>query len=222
VWPFKAKSILSAEDEEWQVETWGWLLEHLGGRADLQASALVTPTRDFFPPTEAKGHARAEHVFAHVKRHARMDDWECRLMVHGRRPDPRVNVITSVQGSLGGPAGTFTVEGNQVVITYDAAALDDPLALVATFAHELAHYLLAALPELPPGGEENLEFATDLATVYLGFGIFGANTAFRFAQYQDGLTQGWSMSRQGYLAPREWVFALAIFMVLRACRSKYS
>ena len=28
--------------------------------------------------------------------------------------------------------------------------------------------------------------------------------------------QGWSTSRQGYLAPREWVFALAVFTVLRS------
>ena len=59
------------------------------------------------------------------------------------------------------------------------------------------------------------ELATDLLTVYLGFGIFGANSAFNFSQHHDTMSQGWKYSRSGYLNERAWVFALALFLETR-------
>ena len=70
---------------------------------------------------------------------------------------------------------------------------------MATFAHELAHYLSYRCEVPPPGGEENLEFATDLLAVHMGFGIFLVNSAFTFSQYTDHDSQGWEYQRMGYL-----------------------
>lgn len=213
---FGHKPFLDSDDEVWQLDTWEWLLRMLGGPADLARSPLVTPSREFFPPAEAEGHDRAEYILGLVKRHARLDEWECRLVAQPKRPEARVGELTALKFESGHmPLGTFGVDGNQVVITYDPDSVKNPVTLVATLAHELGHYLLATLPEPPPGGAENLEFATDLVTVYLGFGLFGANAAFHFEQYQDVMSQGWSTSRQGYLSQREWCFALAVFFALR-------
>ena len=52
-------------------------------------------------------------------------------------------------------------------------------------------------------------------TVYLGFGIFGANSAFNFSQHRDVMSQGWKYSRHGYLGERGLIFALAIFLELK-------
>ena len=71
--------------------------------------------------------------------------------------------------------------------------------MVATFAHELSHYLTATAPEPPPGGWDNWEFATDICASFLGFGIFVANSAFSFNQYTEVDSQGWQSSRGGYL-----------------------
>jgi hypothetical protein len=100
------------------------------------------------------------------------------------------------------------------VITYRTDMLDDPMGLVATFAHELAHYRLSTVTELPPGGREAIEPATDLASVFMGFGLFLANSAFNFDQFQDISTQGWSYSKQGYLGEADLAYALAIFTLL--------
>jgi hypothetical protein len=126
-----------------------------------------------------------------------------------------VGEVTALKMEKAPPAGTFRVEKGQAIITYDPTMLGDPMALVATFAHELCHYRIAAAGELPPGGQETLEFATDLAAVFLGFGIFGANCAFRFQQRGDSFSQGWQWSRHGYLQPRTWCYALAVFFVSR-------
>ena len=113
------------------------------------------------------------------------------------------------------PAGTFSLDGNGAVISYEPSSVADPLKLIATFSHELAHYRLSNLRREIPGGEEVHEYATDLMSVYLGFGLFQANSAFSYSQHQDVMSQGWRYSRMGYLGERGFVFALAVFLELK-------
>ncbi len=54
-----------------------------------------------------------------------------------------------------------------------------------------------------------------MLTVFLGLGIFTANAAFRFNQWQDGQMQGWSTQRSGYLTEPEWGYALACYAWVR-------
>jgi hypothetical protein len=93
---------------------------------------------------------------------------------------------------------------------------------IGPLAHELAHYVSLAIREPPPGGDEFREHATDLIAVYLGFGVFLLNSAFKFRQYTDTATgtQGWSVRRLGYLAPRELAYALAIFCAVKQIRMR--
>src|SRR4051812_44942383 len=167
-WPFRASPVLDRDEEEWQLEVWLWLLERLGGVAVIRETPLVTPTLSFFPPSDVDGHARAEHIFEAVKQHAGIAKWHCRLVPQAERPETRVGEWWVLQTDEPLPLGTFGVEGNEVVITYDPKSLGDPIALVATFAHELAHFLLAGLAEPPPGGEELAELATDVTAAFLG------------------------------------------------------
>jgi hypothetical protein len=211
LWPWKRSGFLDAAEEEWQAATWRWFLQNLGGLSDLRLSPLVTPNAEFFPATKSSGHARALTIFTHVKEHARLHDWECELIEQPSRPDLRVGPVTTQVFEQHDPAGTFSVEGNKVVITYEPTQLGDPMALIATFIHELGHYVLGMIPELPPGGHDMHELATDLVTVYLGFGLFGATCAFNFSGHRDG----WQTSRLGYLYERMWCYALAIFFRLR-------
>jgi hypothetical protein len=212
MWPFGSKTFLDPDEEAWQLQTWVWLLEEWGGPEDLARSPLVLPTREFFPPTDAEGHARAEHVFGTVKALCGMEAWPCRLVAQTERGGRVAEFVHLVHEHAA--LGTFSHDGTEAVVTYDPASLSDPLQLVATFAHELAHYRLASRRTAPPGGEELEEPATDLAAAYLGFGVFGANAAFRFQQHGDAFSQGWSGGRSGYLGERHWVFALAVFCAM--------
>jgi hypothetical protein len=184
----------------------------MGGLEDLRAVPLVLPTQEFFPPSDAQGHARAEQVFATVRNLMGLEQWHCRLVAQPESPDARVSEYAYLRfdAKNWNPGGTFGLEGNEIVITYSPGLIEDPVGLVATFAHELSHYLLSTKAE-PPGGWQNHEFCTDLCVVYNGFGLFGAATAFRY--YSGG--QGWGYQRSGYLAQSEWTFALAVFLALR-------
>jgi hypothetical protein len=209
------RAFLDEEDEDWQVETWRWFLSQFGGFADLKRSRLVLPTREFFPPSDKTGHKRAEHIFTSVKKLARISDWPCQLVPQPDRGPARVGQLLALNPVTHAPAGTFGLDGNEVTITYTPADVDDPGLLIATLAHELAHYVLLASRKEVPDGEELHEFATDLFTVYLGFGLFGASAAFNFSQHHNTMSQGWQWRRRGYLSERAWVFALAIFLALR-------
>lgn len=86
--------------------------------------------------------------------------------------------------------------------------MEDPVALVATLAHELGHVILLR-PVLVDRDDPDMEQLNDLLTVFLGFGIFTANSAFRFEQHSDNTSQGWSASRLGYLSEEELGYALS-------------
>ncbi|MGL4489382.1 MAG: hypothetical protein ACRCU5_08060, partial [Rhizobiaceae bacterium] len=114
------------------------------------------------------------------------------------------------------PAGTYQLDGNSHLVSYDPALARDLEKLIGTLAHEICHPILFSIPTAPPGNEDAEEFATDLATVFFGFGLFGGNQSFQFNQFRDDATgtQGWSTQRLGYLSQNEWGYALAVRAIL--------
>jgi hypothetical protein len=86
-------------------------------------------------------------------------------------------------------------------IALERTQLNQHENMVSTLAHEISHILLIGQKRTI----KNDEFLTDLVPIIFGFGIFSANSAFRFNQGNDR----WSLSRQGYLNQEMWGFALA-------------
>jgi hypothetical protein len=212
---FGSRTFLDPDIEEWHLGTWGILTERFGAELSLADTPLALPTRDFFPPTDETGHGKALHVFGCVRSILQMSeaDWPCRLEAQPRRmTGERVSEFVAIGGGSD-PDGTFRIEAGEAVITYAPDLLDDPMSLVATLAHEMAHYLLAAESDLVE--DETHELMTDLAVAYAGLGVFGANAAFSFEQHGDAFSQGWRSRSSGYLSPRSWAFALAVFGELR-------
>jgi len=140
-----------------------------------------------------------------------MEQWPCRLEKVAA-DSPQMSHPTEALYSAG-PLGTFSVQGDEVVIQYSEAMLRNPDALAATFAHELCHYLLANAGD-PPGGPDLMEHSTDCAAAYLGFGVLLANSARQFEQFNDGEWQGWRASTAGYLSEQALVTATALFAAL--------
>lgn len=208
----KPKSGLDEEVEAFHVRTWEWLLDCGGGPKFLRDRPLVLPTPAFFPATQLEGHARAEHILKACQTHAGLADRPVKLIGQAELAG-RVSTFMSVQNPKHA-AGTFSHSGNGGRITYDVGLLREPVALVATFAHELGHYFNDAFRFGHPDGEEAIEPATDTTATFLGFGVFGANSAFAFKRFQDFDAQGWSSSRLGYITEDEWAFDLAMFSAL--------
>lgn len=207
---FKKSPVVEPEAAEWQFDCIAWLLRNSGGFEDFRHTRLVLPTDEFFPRAGLSEHALAKSIFARVKDYARMGDWPCRLVQQRADVDSRLAPAIMLQDAPRSAAGTFSASRHGVVITYNPAGLGDPAALIATFAHELAHYLTGCFDEEPPGGWENWEYATDVAGVFLGFGVFLINSGFQFSQFTEVGSQGWEARRLGYLSEPELVHAQAI------------
>jgi hypothetical protein len=182
--PFRTrpKPFLDAPRREWQFDAFAWLLRNCGGYPKFLDTTLVLPDDQCFPDRGMGGHAGAVALFRNVRDHAGMADWPCSV-----RP------LTEESRAPGSGA-----DRNRVIVYQPA---NDPSSLIAGFARELSRYLLDTFEEPPPGGVLLREPAIDLAAVFMGFGVFMANSAFETADYE--LNEG------------EFVHALAIFCLLR-------
>jgi hypothetical protein len=207
----------------WILDTFDWLLLETGGWQPFDETPLVLPTDEFFP-VSGQSHELATRLLEAVKKHAGMEEWDCRLVAQAEAPDDREMFGRIPMQSAGarGPAGTFSFNprSQKVKITYSPRLLAKPMQLVATLAHELSHYLIGTASEPPPGGVEMLEPATDIGAVFIGHGIFAANAAFHYQQYQDGNMHGWEYSRQGYLDEQALAYALGVFIRLKGLDGK--
>lgn len=203
---------IDSDELEWQLATFKWLGREFGALAE---SPLVLPNAQNFPPSPRQGHGRVEDLFGHVKRAAGMEDWPCDLEAgESERPAQVGPALLLRHEGASPPCGTFQVidtDGRQrVVITYDPGLADDTTAMIATLAHELGHYLMSRARTAPPGGWALHELHTDVCAVALGFGLFLANSARSFGQYQSAGEMGWSSRSQGYLSEGALVTALVI------------
>lgn len=199
-------------------------MRNFGSDIFYEDTNLIVPADKYFPDKIENVNELAERIFSRVKEYAGMSEWQCELQAQDPDVNPMLAPTLVIQNAPRGPAGTFSVvdEGaRKIVITYNPSQLNHPEGLVATFAHELAHYLSLVANEPPPGGEELSEPATDLLATFMGFGLFLANSAFDFRQYTAVDSQGWSAKTQGYLSQYELTYALAIFSVLKQVPTAY-
>ena len=103
-------------------------------------------------------------------------------------------------------------DNNEVDILIEESQLKNPVSLIATIAHELAHYKLL----FEKREDENNEFLTDILTIIYGLGVFGANTSvIKMHSWQNGGGSTWKIQgAAGYLHFRVWGYALAYYSFL--------
>jgi len=179
----KPKSFLDESRRDWQFEVFAWMLRNCGGYPKFLETTLVLPTEEHFPDRGMKGRAAIAALFRRARDHAGMADWPC--TVEPEREVPRDDA-----------AGDSGIR----VFTYRPGSLE-PISLVAGFGCNLARFLVETFDEAAPGGEPAREPALELAAVFMGFGVFLANSAVRQVRFQ--LSEG------------ELAHALALFCLLR-------
>ena len=218
---FAPKLPVSDEDRQWVDQGFRRLDKLLGRRRMLEAR-VVLPTAEDFPDPYDGTPAAAEMLFCRVCGYMQVDRSSIELEVfadeteHLRETLPHWSSdgVTRAAGlyvhHTKGDDEENRSEQESRVVAIRSTQLKDPLSLVATVAHELGHVILLGGRLLDPKTPDH-EPMTDLLTVFLGLGIFSANSAARFKQYQDDRRQGWSMQRLGYVPEEVYGYALAKF-----------
>jgi hypothetical protein len=213
---FKPKLPISDEQRLW-VDSSFERLSKLLGRARMLDAEVILPLAEYFPdPYEATDEA-VDVLFQRVCKYMHVDESQIDLEIFADHVHELQSVMPFWHGNTGGgPAGLYisATDQSRFVIAVRSSKLKDPLGVVATLAHELAHVILLG-GKLIDQASPDMEPFTDLTTVFLGLGIFTANAAARFEQHQDARTQGWSMERLGYLSEEMYGYALARFALER-------
>ena len=223
---FSPKLPISEEDRLWVNEGFNRLEKLLGRRRMLEAT-VITPTAEDFPDHYDKTTAAAEKLFSRVCDYMDVSRSEIEFEIFPDETEELKAILPSWSGSGGKHAAGLYIHALEeresagtdgksqgAIVAIRSSQLKDPLALVATMAHELGHVILLGGGLMNPKSVDH-EPMTDLLTVYLGLGIFTANSAGRFKQFQEDRRIGWSMQRLGYLSEEVFAYALAKFAMER-------
>jgi hypothetical protein len=214
---FAPKLPISDEERLWVDEGFRRLERMLGRRRMIDAKVVLPSAQDFPEPYD-KSAASAELLFRRVCNYMRVERSTVELEIFPDETEELRSILPHWSGQSSNCAGFYTHDGGtdgnegekRMLIVLRSTQLPDPMSLVATLAHELGHVILLGGGHMSSKTADH-EPMTDLLTVFLGLGIFTANSAARFSQYQEERRIGWSMRRLGYLAEQVYGYALAKF-----------
>jgi hypothetical protein len=187
---------------EWIDTRWAWLEVQFGPER-LRTARVVLPRPEFFPDPFRGTEEDARRMVDRVCEYMDIDPATVELSLYQDR-----NPVND--GKWRGTAGLYHPEGDKFRIWVEVANLNDPLAMVATIAHELGHVHLLGHGRISDQAEDH-EPVTDLLTVYFGMGVFTANSVIREHYWDLGQVSGWSMGRRGYLGMPAYGYAFARF-----------
>ncbi|HEX8630240.1 MAG TPA: hypothetical protein VF755_18945 [Catenuloplanes sp.] len=207
---FAAKCPVRPEEQQWIDVSMDWLVDSFG--EDVLHRPVMLPTDEFFPGTYTGSRDDVRAVLGRVAAHMRVDTARVDLLFES--PDEAqaalLSSLPAYQRSSTDAAGHYRRRDGRGVITVREDQARDPMALVATLAHELGHERLIGEGR-HDGGAKDHEPLTDLLTVVFGLGIFAANSAFDYR----GDSGGWQTRRLGYLTEPMFGYALGRYAWLR-------
>jgi hypothetical protein len=209
---FRHKLPVSEEDRQW-VENGFERLSRLLGRNRMLEARVILPDAEHFPDPYDKSAAGVERMLHRICDYMRVDRSRIELEIFSDETKELSKMLPYWSGGSNGCVGLYVHaddENDKMIVALRESQMADPLALVATLAHELGHVVLLG-GGLLDRTVKDMEPMTDLLTVFLGLGIFNANCAGRFRQWQTEQKQGWSMQRLGYLPEEVYGYALARF-----------
>jgi len=216
---FSPKLPITEEDRLWVNDGFQRLEKLLGRRRMLEAK-VVEPTAEDFPDRYDQSSEAVEMLFSRLCVYMGVDRKTIQLEIFPDEVDELRDLLPAWSSDRGSHAAGLYLHAHErersdeterrMVVALRSTLLRDPLSLVAVAAHELGHVILLG-GKLMKAQTTDHEPMTDLLTVFLGLGIFTANSAARFKQFENDRKIGWSMQRLGYLPEPVFGYALAKF-----------
>lgn len=209
MWWSKPKCPVRAEEQAWIEESLDWFVAEFG--EDAMKRPVVVPQGSFFPVGYTGSEQDVRAVFVSVC--ARLEIPPERVVLEIEAQDAEAESLLEhlpISYQSKEAAGHWRKRDEATVISVQLHQARDPIALVATIAHELGHERLLGEERIDPERRDG-EPLTDLFTVFFGMGIFSANAAFEFRLSH----RAYRTSRLGYLTEPMFGYALARYSWLR-------
>lgn len=174
-------------------------------------AVVILPTPEYFPDRYDGSEAALQSLFGRVATAMQVNPADIDVTMFSSGYEITRELVPFYSGSHSGAGGLYFHDvTKRPHISVNEVQLKDPTSLVAVLAHEIGHVILLR-PGLVSHDEADMEPLNDLLMIFLGLGVFTANSAFQFQQFANNQTQGWSTNRLGYLSEEFLGYALARF-----------
>lgn len=205
LWWSRAACPCDAAAKVWVEERLQWLSEQFDDSA-FHGLPVVLPTNKFFPDPYDGSKGTVRRLLNRVCHY--MDVSPGQVVLKLVSEVGKVFLVNDDGQYLPpGAAGTYRRVGEKFVIELDRSQLDNPMDLVGTMAHELAHARLLGEDRIDPDVYDH-ELLTDLTAVFLGLGIFLANSP-RAWRSQMGKWPRTNLNKPEYMSLPMHTYALA-------------
>jgi len=203
-WLFPSSCPCDSAAKAWVEDRLQWLSAEFDDHA-FNGRRMVLPTGVFFPDPYDGSEASVRDLLDRVCGYMDVapDLVELSLFSNTRR----VRLVDGSGQYLPHAAGTYQEGEEKFIIRIDQDGLSEPMGLVGTMAHELAHVRLLGESRLSRDEYDN-ELLTDLTAVFFGLGIFLANSP-RVWRSQYKKWPGTELIKPEYMSRPMFGYALA-------------
>jgi hypothetical protein len=203
-WLFSSPCPCDPVAKAWVEERLQWLHDEFDDHA-FNGRRLVLPTAEFFPDSYDGSKQAVRTLLDRVCGY--MDVVPDLVALRFLSDAGKIWLVNESGQYLPQAAGTYEEGTRKFIIRIDKSGLDDPMGLVGTMAHELAHVRLLGESRISAEEFDN-ELLTDLTVVLFRLGIFLANTP-RNWDNQYKKWPGTDLNKPEYMTPPMFGYALA-------------
>ena len=215
----KPGPIISDHSAKWLLECFAWALKKYDGDA-FQQCQLVLPSNQFFPGRVDSVHGMSRAIFDRVVDYAGLSHWPFQLVRpenYLEAPTPKLALPTSrrhLDNAAAVSGQSISGQSMKLLISYRPQQIKQPQAMAANYAHIIAQHLVYQSGHTPPGGQDYFAQATELISIFMGFGLLITNSAYTFRS-GCGSCYDPAANRSASLSENEALFALVVFCELK-------
>jgi hypothetical protein len=170
---FKASCPVDPRAKCWIEERLDWLADEFGLDV-FTRRAMVLPLEEYFPDRYCGDYETVRVLLDRVCGYMDADPNRVELHIFDDSRELRLGLVNDQGHGIPTAAGLYDEQLDKTIIRIAQSQLSDPMDLVGTLAHELAHLRLLGEQRIDPEIFDN-ELLTDLTVVFHGLGIFLAN-----------------------------------------------
>ena len=217
---FKTPEVVQTSTADNIFESFHWVIDNFDASTFINHTQLVLPNSTFFPDRTNNEFDMAKALCQRILEHSGLTHWPFEMVpqeqFHQNAP-PLLALDCSTRPYAPGEETAKEIAATNsepLLLSYSSTMMKKPMDLVASMSNLVAQHFLVQSRQIPPAGPESFNETAELISIFMGFGVIVANSAYTFrgscASCYDPRA-----NRPAALSENEAVFALALFTLLK-------
>jgi len=217
---FKSPHVIQASTADNIFDSFHWVIDNFDASTFIHHTQLVLPNSTFFPDKANNEFDMAKAICRRILEYSGLTHWPFKMVPWDQfhqNPPPLLTLDCSARPYTPGTETTNEIAANSpepLLLSYSSAMMKKPMDLVASMSNLVAQHYLLQSRQLPPAGPESFNETAEIISVFMGFGVLVANSAYTF-RGGCGSCYDARANRSAALSENEAVFALALFTLLK-------